>query len=66
MVCPNTGPLSEEHIIPSSIGGRLTANIICKNCNDRFGRLIEAKLKDDPAIRLATCLRSWGRTKLAS
>ena len=53
IVCLNTGLLTEEHIIPSSIGGRLTANIICKNCNDRFGRLIEAKLKDDPAIHLA-------------
>jgi hypothetical protein len=29
---------SEEHIFPNSIGGRLTSiNLLCKNCNSKFG-----------------------------
>ncbi len=46
------GHLTEEHIIPRVIGGILTCNFLCKNCNSVLG-WHEAKLKEDPSIRLA-------------
>jgi hypothetical protein len=34
-----------EHIIPNAIGGRLTSkNLICKNCNSKFGASADAEL----------------------
>jgi hypothetical protein len=45
--------LSEEHVIPASLGGDLKCEFLCKSCNDRFGSGFEAKAKSDPAIRLA-------------
>ncbi|MBZ5719501.1 MAG: HNH endonuclease [Acidobacteriia bacterium] len=44
--------LTEEHLIPDAIGGRLTCNFLCKHCNDHMGQL-EAGLKEDPGIRWA-------------
>lgn len=45
------GRLSEEHVIPESIGGVLTSHFLCKPCNSALGRY-EADLKKDPAVRL--------------
>lgn len=45
--CCNFKPMTEEHIIPQSLGGRLSAWIYCKECNDIFGRTIEADLVDN-------------------
>lgn len=42
--------LTAEHLIPKSIGGRLTSRFFCKPCNDRLGHDIEADAKHDPAI----------------
>jgi hypothetical protein len=42
--CSELKRLTEEHIIPQSLGGRLSAWIYCKECNDTFGRTIEAEL----------------------
>jgi hypothetical protein len=53
VICLRHGPLSEEHVIPSSLAGDLTCDFICKSCNDGFGSTFEAKAKTDPAIRLA-------------
>ena len=50
---PKDGPLSEEHVIPSSLAGDLKCDFVCKPCNDFFGSTFEAKAKTDPAIRLA-------------
>ena len=36
--------MTEEHIIPKSIGGKLSAWIYCKDCNDEFGDGIDAEL----------------------
>jgi hypothetical protein len=34
--------VSEEHIIPNSIGGRLTSNnLLCKNCNEKTGTMFD-------------------------
>jgi hypothetical protein len=47
-----TAELTQEHLIPAAIGGRLTCNFLCKHCNDTLGQL-EARLKGDARIRLA-------------
>ena len=47
-----TAMLTEEHLIPAAIGGRLTCHFLCKHCNDLLGRT-EARLKEDSRIRLA-------------
>lgn len=53
VLCLNSSQLTREHIIPSSIGGRLTCDFLCKSCNSYLGAYIEAKMKQDPSIRLA-------------
>jgi len=53
ILCPKTGPLTIEHIIPEAIGGILTAPFLCKPCNDKLGERVEAAVKGDPSIRLA-------------
>lgn len=42
--CCESKVLTEEHIIPQSLGGKLSAWIYCKDCNDKFGRGIDAEL----------------------
>lgn len=38
---------SKEHVIPNSLGGRLSFyDLICKACNDEFGKTIDAELFD--------------------
>jgi uncharacterized protein YlaI len=53
ILCLAEADLTEEHVIPSQIGGRLTAHFLCKPCNDRLGSQVESLVKRDPAIRLA-------------
>jgi HNH endonuclease len=53
ILCLKTKPLSSEHIIPASIGGVLTSNFLCRDCNSHLGSEIEARIRSDPAIRLA-------------
>jgi hypothetical protein len=52
IICLETKLLTDEHIIPKAIGGRLAVRFLCKPCNDRMGEL-EGGLKKDPAVRLA-------------
>jgi|LQYC01.1.fsa_nt_gi hypothetical protein len=42
--CIHPKELTSEHIIPQSIGGRLKDYLYCKDCNDRFGREIDAEI----------------------
>lgn len=53
ILCLESRQLSCEHIIPLSIGGKLTSSILCRNCNSRLGSEIEAYLRSDPTVRLA-------------
>lgn len=46
-----TGKLTEEHLIPQSVGGALTSHFLCRPCNSTLGQH-EADLKKDPAVRL--------------
>lgn len=52
-MCLQNSKLSNEHVIPQSLGGILCSNFLCESCNDNFGHKIESKAKADPAIRLA-------------
>lgn len=52
IVCLESTPLTEEHVIPGALGGRLVVKFLCKPCNDRMGEL-ESGLKRDPSVRLA-------------
>lgn len=53
IICLKRHVLSEEHVIPESLGGILNSDFLCKPCNDQFGSGLESKAKTDPAIRLA-------------
>lgn len=53
VICLIQEPITLEHIIPNGIGGRLCAQILCKNCNDQFGHRVDATLQKAPTIRLA-------------
>ncbi len=53
ILCTQTKFLTNEHVIPAQIGGILSSDIICKDCNDYLGHSIEANIKNDPSLRLA-------------
>ena len=42
--CCQQKALTEEHIIPQALGGKYSAWIYCKDCNDNFGREIDSQL----------------------
>jgi hypothetical protein len=42
--------MTDSHVIPKSVGGRLSAEFLCKGCNDRMGEL-EATLQKDASVR---------------
>lgn len=44
--------LTEEHVIPEALGGRLTAVFLCRECNSSLGHRTEAAARSDPTIRL--------------
>ncbi len=39
-------PSTIEHIIPTSLGGKLKANILCKECNEFFGQTIDSDFNE--------------------
>jgi hypothetical protein len=46
-------PLTNAHVIPQAIGGRLRVKFLCKPCNSTLGHTVEAGVKTDPRVRLA-------------
>lgn len=42
---------NKEHIIPESIGGSLTIENVCKECNNKLGIEIDSKIVDDFLIK---------------
>jgi hypothetical protein len=44
--------MSDAHVIPASVGGRLSAPLLCRKCNSRLGTAVEAPLLVDSAIRM--------------
>ncbi|MEJ8855928.1 HNH endonuclease [Variovorax robiniae] len=51
IVCLATSDLTVEHLIPESLGGRLTSRLLCRACNSRIGHQAEGRAKADPTIR---------------
>lgn len=48
-----------EHLIPESLGGKLTSRFLCKDCNSRLGTQVEGQAKLDPMVlQLAARLRA--------
>ena len=43
--------MTEEHLIPACLGGKLSAKFLCKDCNSRLGHRAESRVRDDPMIR---------------
>ena len=53
ILCLEGRSLTEEHVIPQALGGRLSCHFLCRSCNSRFGSEVEAVAKSDPSILLA-------------
>jgi len=53
ILCHKRDALTVEHIIPESLGGKLTSRFLCQECNSKLGHALEAKVRSDPSIRLA-------------
>lgn len=53
VACFKTGDNSREHILLDSLGGLLWANLLCADCNKRFGHDLDYQVKTDPQIRWA-------------
>lgn len=49
----DSSPLSLEHIIPASVGGRLTSNFLCRDCNSNFGHRFDHGAINGPSIVIA-------------
>lgn len=53
IVCSETNELSDEHLIPQSLGGILESRFLCKGCNESFGHGFESDSRLAPEIRKA-------------
>jgi hypothetical protein len=42
--------MSEEHLIPRALGGRLTVRFLCSVCNSRLGSEVEDEARRDPEL----------------
>jgi len=51
-VCLQASQLTDEHLIPEALGGRLTSAFLCRDCNSKLGHRSEAAARDDPTIQL--------------
>lgn len=40
-------------MIPDALGGKLTCDFLCRECNSKLGKDLESKAKSDPSILLA-------------
>lgn len=46
-------PLTEEHIFPEAAGGSISKRLLCKPCNDKLGRWVDAPYVSQKHIQLA-------------
>ena len=53
ILCLREDELTLEHIIPESLGGRLTSRFLCRACNSTLGHRLEAAARFDPSVRIA-------------
>lgn len=54
--CKESKVLTKEHIIPQALGGRLKAKLYCKECNENFGKDIDAEITNNFG-KIATLLK---------
>lgn len=52
IVCLEPSKLTEEHLIPAALGGRLTCHFLCVSCNSKLGHEVEGQARADPTIQL--------------
>ena len=45
-MCKKPKPLTQEHIIPQAIGGRLKGKIYCKDCNSTYGQALDDEISN--------------------
>jgi hypothetical protein len=51
--------MTDEHVIPSVLGGRLVVPFLCQKCNSNLGSCVDASARKDPMIqRSANKLRN--------
>ncbi len=50
--CTNERPPSLEHVFPLAIGGHITTDRLCKECNSTLGSRVDAALSDFLPIRV--------------
>ena len=49
--------MTDAHVIPESVGGRLSASFLCKRCNDEMGRVESLlPLRFDHFVRVASAV----------
>ena len=53
VLCLREGEVSEEHLIPHSLGGMLTCRFLCYSCNSQLGHDVDASAMSDPSLLLA-------------
>lgn len=53
ILCLGAGPLTDEHLIPQALGGKLFSKFLCNSCNSTLGTKLEAKAKADPLVLTA-------------
>jgi len=53
ILCLEEDELTLEHIIPESLGGRLTSRFLCPRCNSTLGNRLEHAARSDPSVRIA-------------
>lgn len=53
LLCLREEPLTDEHIVPEALGGKLISKLLCQGCNSTLGASIEAKARSDPSVRIA-------------
>ena len=52
ILCGWGDSITKEHLIPACLGGKLSAEFLCKDCNSKLGHGAESLVRKDPQIRL--------------
>lgn len=66
ILCLREAPFSRAHLIPKSLLGALSVELLCKECNEQLGSDVESSVKCDPRIRLAVEHLRASHPKLAN
>lgn len=66
ILCHGDATLSEEHLIPEALGGKLTADFLCALCNSELGRNLESNAKSDPSVIMSAKIMAHKFPPLAS